>query len=168
VDVRRGRDDDDKERAAAGDEPGSSSFAVTARPELASADPEEPADNGDLDLPDEVYLNQIDPGPGERTGIHLFPRPGTKPIKGGLVVPDGFELPPGYMRHYQATDDGERVPAILVFHPDYQLVDPSGKPVPLPPGRVVPPELAPPGMPIQTIEAPPVRRDFDETSAPPP
>jgi hypothetical protein len=164
VDVKRG-DQEEPARSTAGRSGSSSSFAVTERPELASALPPEAAE---MDLPDEVYLDQIDPGPGERTGIHLFPRPGTKPIKGGILVPDGFELPPGYMRHYQATDDGEPVPPILVFHPDYHLVDPSGKPIPLPPGRVVPPELAPPGMPIQSIEAPPVRRDFDETSAPPP
>ena len=92
--------------------------------------------------------------PGERTGVALFPPPGTKPIKRGLVVPDDFELPPGYVRHYQATDDGERVPAILMFHPDYHPVDEHGDPIALPADRVVPPELAPPGMPIQMLELP--------------
>jgi hypothetical protein len=115
---------------------------------------------------DEIYVNQIDPASVERTGIHLFPRPGTKPIKGGILVPEGYQLPPGYMRHYQATDDGAPVQAILVFHPDFQPLDASGKPIPIPPDRVVPPELAPPGMPVVVLEPPPVRRDWDQTSTP--
>jgi len=92
--------------------------------------------------------------PGERSGIALFPPPGTKPIKRGILVPDDFELPPGYVRHYQATDDGERVPAILMFHPDYHPVDAHGDPIALPADRVVPPEMAPPGMPIEMLELP--------------
>ncbi|HEU4407028.1 MAG TPA: hypothetical protein VFS43_17300 [Polyangiaceae bacterium] len=93
-------------------------------------------------------------GPPPREGIHAFPPPGTKRIKAGLVVPEGFELPPGYMRHYQATDKGEMLQAILMFHPDYQPVDASGRPVPLPPDRVVPPELAPPGLALETLAVP--------------
>jgi hypothetical protein len=92
--------------------------------------------------------------PGAPSGVALFPPPGTKPIKRGLVVPDDFELPPGYVRHYQATDDGERVPAILMFHPDYHPVDEHGDPIPLPADRVVPAEMAPPGMPIEMLELP--------------
>ena len=46
--------------------------------------------------------------PARPTGIALFPPLGTDPIKRGIVVPEGFELPPGYVRHYQTTDDGER------------------------------------------------------------
>ncbi|HTE50091.1 MAG TPA: hypothetical protein VK698_04405 [Kofleriaceae bacterium] len=114
----------------------------------------------------EVYLNQIDRTGLPREGIHAFNQPGTKPIKGGILVPDGYQLPPGYMRHYQTTDDGEPVAPILVFHPDYHPVDASGQPIPLPEDRVVPPELAPPGMPLQALEPPPVRRDFEQTSAP--
>ncbi|MBI1815448.1 MAG: hypothetical protein HYR72_10750 [Deltaproteobacteria bacterium] len=87
-------------------------------------------------------------------GIAVFPPPGTKPIKRGILVPEDFELPPGYVRHYQATDDGERVPAILMFHPDYQPVDERGAPIKLPADRVVPPEMAPPGLPIQMLEVP--------------
>ena len=41
-------------------------------------------------------------------------------------MPDDFELPEGYVRHYQTTDDGEQLPAILMFHPDYQFVDENG------------------------------------------
>lgn len=90
--------------------------------------------------------------PGEKSGIDLFPPRGTKPTKIGIVVPDDFELPEGYVRHFQANEDGELLPAILLFHPDYEWVDDAGEPIPLPPDRVVPPELAPPGMPIEMLE----------------
>jgi hypothetical protein len=69
-------------------------------------------------------------------------------------VPEDFELPEGYVRHYQATDDGASLPAILMFHPDYVLLDANGGPVALPEGGIVPPELAPPGMPIVLLEIP--------------
>jgi hypothetical protein len=95
-----------------------------------------------------------EPNPGEPSGIALFPPMGSDPIKRGLVVPEDFELPPGYVRHYQATDDGERVPAILMFHPDYQPLDANGEPLALPADRVVPPDLAPPGLPVQMLELP--------------
>ena len=90
-------------------------------------------------------------GPAE--GINLY-RPGTKPIKQGIIVPDDVELPPGYVRHYQTTDDGQMQKPILMFHPDHKPVDSEGKPVELPANRVVPPELAPPGMPIDILELP--------------
>lgn len=146
-----------------GDAPSRSS---TPRPALGA-----PLASGQAEQPEhadqpEVYLNQIDPASVDKTGIHLFPRPGTKPIKAGIIVPDGYQLPPGYVRHHQTTDDGEPVQAILMFHPDHRPVDADGRPIPLPADRVVPPELAPPGMPIQMLEAPPVRRDFEETSTP--
>jgi hypothetical protein len=92
--------------------------------------------------------------PGEKSGIQLFPARGTKPIKIGIVVPDGFELPEGYVRHFQANDNGELLPPILLFHPDYEWVDEAGNAIELPPDRVVPPELAPPGLPIQMLEVP--------------
>ncbi|HZA51045.1 MAG TPA: hypothetical protein VE549_09900 [Myxococcaceae bacterium] len=92
--------------------------------------------------------------PAERSGVALFPPPGTEPLKRGLIVPEDFELPPGYVRHFQTTDDGQRVPPILMFHPDYRPVGPDGKPIPLPPDRVVPPELAPPGFPIEQVVHP--------------
>lgn len=95
-----------------------------------------------------------DTGGGEPSGIALFPPPGTNPPKPGLVVPDDFELPPGYVRHNQVTDDGTQLPPILMFHPDYEWVDASGKPITLPADHVVPPELAPPGMPLHTLEIP--------------
>lgn len=91
---------------------------------------------------------------GEREGIAAFPVPGTDPPKAGLIVPDDFELPEGYVRHFQATDDGERLPAILMFHPDYEFVDAAGTPIALPADGVVPPDLAPPGMPLESLELP--------------
>lgn len=111
----------------------------------------------------ELYVNQID-SKGDRTGIFAFNPPGTKPIKGGLLVPDGFVLPPGYVRHYQTTDDGEQVGPILMFSPDSHPVGPDGKPIELPADLIVPPELAPPNMPLQALDPPPVRRDWDETN----
>jgi hypothetical protein len=80
---------------------------------------------------------------GDHTGIAAFEPPGTDPPKPGIIVPDDFPLPEGYVRHYQADDDGNRLPAILMFHPDYEFVDESGTPVALPEDRVVPAELAP-------------------------
>ncbi|MFN4116373.1 MAG: hypothetical protein ACK4F7_07725, partial [Inhella sp.] len=81
---------------------------------------------------------------GIRTGIGAFNPPGTRPPLIGLAVPEDFELPPGYVRHYQATDDGQRIEAILMFSPDLKRVDASGRELNLPADRVVPPELAPP------------------------
>jgi hypothetical protein len=91
---------------------------------------------------------------GETGGITLFPLPGTKPIKRGLVVPDDFPLPEGYVRHYQTTDDGEQLPAILMFHPDYDFVNDRGEPIAVPADRVVPPDLAPPGLEPKMLDVP--------------
>ena len=91
---------------------------------------------------------------GVHTGLGAFNPPGTKPVLQGLAVPEDFPLPPGYVRHYQATDDGQRVEPILMFAPDYQPRGLDGQPIALPPDRVVPPELAPPGLPIRRIALP--------------
>jgi hypothetical protein len=112
------------------------------------------------DVPDEVLAQLPEglyelPKPGEApTGLMLFPAPGTDPLKKGILVPEDFELPPGYMRHYQATDDGERVPAILMFNPANPPVDANGQPMKVTEDGIVPPELAPPGMPIQMLKDP--------------
>jgi hypothetical protein len=101
-------------------------------------------------LPEGLYEM---PKPGEGpTGMMLFPAPGTDPVKKGIIVPEDFELPPGYVRHYQATDDGERLPAILMFSPDKPPLDANGQPMKVPENGIVPPELAPPGMPIQMLD----------------
>ena len=101
---------------------------------------------------------------GDHTGIAAFEPPGTDPPKPGIIVPEDFPLPEGYVRHYQADDDGNQLPPILMFHPDYEFVDESGTPVALPEDRVVPAELAPSGLPIRMLDPakPPAR------PAPPP
>jgi hypothetical protein len=72
----------------------------------------------------------------------------------GLAVAEDFPLPKGYVRHHQSTDDGQKVEAILMFAPDFQMLDAAGKPVAMPDDRIVPPELAPPGLPIRHIVIP--------------
>jgi hypothetical protein len=91
---------------------------------------------------------------GVHSGLGAFNPPGTKPPLVGLAVPEDFVLPPGYVRHYQATDDGQRIEPILMFAPDYHPTTADGRPVALPRDRVVPPELAPPGLPIRRIVVP--------------
>ncbi|NHZ89899.1 hypothetical protein F2P45_12870 [Massilia sp. CCM 8733] len=92
---------------------------------------------------------------GIHSGLGAFSPPGTSPPLAGLAVPEDFVLPKGYVRHHQATDDGQRIEAVLMFAPDFQLLDASGKPVEMPRNLVVPPELAPPGLPIRRIVIPP-------------
>ena len=91
---------------------------------------------------------------GVHTGLGAFNPPGTKPPLVGLAVPEDFPLPPGYVRHYQATDDGQRIEPILMFAPGFQPLAADGRPLAVPPNRVVPPELAPPGLPIRRIVVP--------------
>jgi hypothetical protein len=115
--------------------------------------PDEPSD----DSPEEGASAPVEGS--ERTarpkeGIAAFPAPGTKRIKPGLKVPEDFPLPSGYMRHYQTTDKGLMLEPILLYHPDYELVDAKGHVIPLPPDRVVPPESAPEGLPLETLEIP--------------
>lgn len=91
---------------------------------------------------------------GVRTGIAAFNPPGTSPPLIGLAVPADYELPPGYVRHHQVTDAGEPLEPILMYSPDHVFVDASGRPVAVPEDRVVPPERAPPGLPLRRIELP--------------
>jgi len=91
---------------------------------------------------------------GETGGIAVFPPPGTDPPKRGIVVPDDYQLPEGYVRHYQSTDDGKALEPILMFSPDFEFLDQNGKRIALPDDLVVPPELAPPGLPIRTLDVP--------------
>ncbi len=92
---------------------------------------------------------------GIRTGLGAFDPPGTSPPLEGLAVPEDFELPEGYARHHQFTDAGEPIEAILMFAPDFVLYDANGRPLPLPENRVVPPGMAPPGLPIRRVRIPP-------------
>jgi hypothetical protein len=91
---------------------------------------------------------------GVHDGIAAFPPPGTDPPKPGIIVPEGMELPEGYVRHYQTTDDGEPLPPILMFHPDYDFFDAAGNPIAIPEDRVVPPDLVPPGFPVEMLRVP--------------
>lgn len=91
---------------------------------------------------------------GIHTGLGAFSPPGTRPPMVGLAVPEDFVLPDGYVRHHQATDDGQRIEAILMFAPDRQFFDAAKRPIPVPANRVVPAEYAPPGMPIRKIVIP--------------
>lgn len=88
---------------------------------------------------------------GVRTGLGAFSPPGTSPPLEGLAVPDTFQLPPGYVRHHQVTDAGVPIEPILMFSPDFNLFDAQGRRVALPASRVVPPHLAPPGLPLRRV-----------------
>jgi hypothetical protein len=92
---------------------------------------------------------------GIYSGIGAFTPPGTSPPLIGLAVPDDYVLPEGYVRHSQATDDGQRIEPILMYSPDFEFFDASGKPIKIPDNRVVPPEMAPPGLPVRLIRIPP-------------
>jgi hypothetical protein len=127
-------------------------------------DTDQPSQN-----PDDVarYVSPRDPVPtmaeviaalhnaGIHEGLGAFNPPGTSPPLQGLIVPEDFDLPEGYVRHHQVTDEGEPIDPILMFSPDFEFFDASGKPISIPPDRVVPPELAPPGMPIVQARIPP-------------
>ncbi len=88
---------------------------------------------------------------GIRTGIGAFNPPGTSPPLEGLAVPEDFVLPEGYVRHHQVTDEGVSIEPILMFSPELTLRDAQGRVIPLPANGVVPPELAPPGLPLRWI-----------------
>ncbi|MCL4686125.1 hypothetical protein KJ059_15395 [Myxococcota bacterium] len=89
---------------------------------------------------------------GETEGIAAFPPPGTDPPKTGVIVPDDYELPVGYERYYQYSDDGKPLDAILVYSSDYEFLDEQGDPIPIPEDRVVPPEAAPPDLPREMLD----------------
>lgn len=91
---------------------------------------------------------------GVRTGLGAFNPPGTRPPIVGLAVPEDYVLPPGYVRHHQATDDGQRIEAILMFSPDQPPLDAAGRPLTVPADRVVTPALAPAGFPIRFVVIP--------------
>lgn len=158
--------------------------AAAARPGANAADPAGPAVSADPSRPPVSHHKQAplpgddphdlashfapgDPEPtgaeviealqeaGVRTGIGAFNPPGTSPPLVGLAVPDDFDLPQGYVRHHQVTDDGVPIEPILMFSPDFTLYDDRGRPIALPADRVVPPSLAPPGLPLRRIQIPP-------------
>jgi hypothetical protein len=95
---------------------------------------------------------------GIHDGIAAFGLPGSHPPKPGIIVPEEFVLPEGYVRHYQSTDDGQQLPAILMFHPDYEFVTEQGEVVKLPDDLVVPPRMAPPGLNVDDVLEVPARQ----------
>jgi hypothetical protein len=95
---------------------------------------------------------------GIHDGIAAFGIPGSHPPKAGIIVPEELELPEGYVRHYQSTDDGEELPAILMFHPDYEFVNDAGEVVKLPEDGVVRPDMAPPGIDTSQVLVVPERK----------
>ncbi len=92
---------------------------------------------------------------GIHSGIGAFNPPGTSPPLIGLAVPEDFKLPEGYVRHYQTTDDGQRIEPILMYSPDFEFFDSAGRRIDIPADRVVPPGMAPPGMTSCRITVPP-------------
>lgn len=135
--------------------------ATTSAPPPAR--PRDPGDDPTPDLGD--YLNPGEAPPmaevitrlhaaGVTGGLGAFQPPGTRPPLIGLAVPEDYVLPEGYVRHHQATDDGQRIEPILMYSPDYQWHDATGRPIALPPNRVVPLEHAPPGLPLRHIVLP--------------
>lgn len=133
---------------------------LTGRPMQASGNSNDPNDLANFYIPGQPaptgkeVIEELNKA-GIHTGIGAFPPPGTSPPLIGLAVPEGYALPEGYVRHYQATDDGQRIEPILMYSPDFEFFDSAGRRIAIPPDRVVPPDMAPPGLPLRPIEIPP-------------
>ena len=91
---------------------------------------------------------------GIHSGLGAFNPPGTSPPMIGLAVPEDYVLPEGYVRHFQATDDGQRIEPILMYSPDFVFFDSNGQQIVIPDNRVVPDNMAPPGLAIRPIRIP--------------
>ena len=92
---------------------------------------------------------------GIRSGLGAFNPPGTSPPLVGLAVPEDYPLPEGYVRHFQATDDGQAIEPILMYSPDYEFLDAAGQAIEIPADRVVRVAQAPAGLPIRQVRIPP-------------
>lgn len=129
---------------------------LTARPSTqASRDPNDLANYvapGQTPKMEEVIARLHDAG--IHSGLGAFNPPGTSPPMIGLAVPEDYVLPEGYVRHYQATDDGQRIEPILMYSPDFAFFDSNGQPIAIPDNRVVPGNMAPPGLAIRPIKIP--------------
>lgn len=142
----------------------STSLETTAVPRRDVTPPSEPPQDTSLDLSDVVppgmaptaaeVIEELHKA-GIHSGIGAFNPPGTSPPLIGLAVPEDFALPEGYVRHYQATDDGQRIEPILMFSPDFEFFDSAGRRIEIPADRVVPPGMAPSGLTIRRITIPP-------------
>ena len=91
---------------------------------------------------------------GIYSGLGAFNPPGTSPPMIGLAVPKDYILPEGYVRHFQATDDGQRIEPILMYSPDFDFFDSNGQQIAIPDNRVVPDNMEPPGLAIRPIRIP--------------
>ena len=120
---------------------------------IAAPKPEKP--RREIDAADAIAALREE---GIHDGIAAFGIPGSHPPKAGILVPEELELPEGYVRHYQSTDDGEQLPAILMFHPDYEFVNEAGQVVQLPEDGVVTPDMAPPGVDTSQVLVVPERK----------
>jgi hypothetical protein len=69
-----------------------------------------------------------------------------------VVVPDDYELPEGFERYYQYTDDGKPLDPILRFSPDYDFFDGQGNPIPIPEDGIVPTDQAPEDLPVEVLD----------------
>ncbi len=133
---------------------------LTGRPVPSDRNPNDPNDLANFYVPGQPaptakeVIDELHKA-GIHTGIGAFPPPGTSPPLIGLAVPEEYVLPKGYVRHFQATDDGQRIEPILMYSPDFEFFDSAGRRIEIPPDRVVPPALAPPGLPLRPIEIPP-------------
>lgn len=158
----------DEPRSGVSDENGIASTSASSSSEVTSmrdrkltARPAQAHDSNDLS-------NYIAPGQtpkmeevierlhdaGIHSGLGAFNPPGTSPPMIGLAVPDDYVLPEGYVRHFQATDDGQRIEPILMYSPDFAFFDSSGQQIVIPSNRVVPGNMAPPGLAIRPIKIP--------------
>ncbi len=126
---------------------------VAARPTAHERDAASEHDEAPLDLHAGEYIEALR-DEGETAGLAAFPPPGTRPPRSGIIVPADYVLPEGFARHYQSTDDGQRLEPILALAPGYELLDDAGDPVPLIDKRIVPPEFAPPDLPVRVLEIP--------------
>lgn len=112
------------------------------------------------EVPAGEYIRKLNDA-GVRSGIGAFPPPGTKKPLEGIAVPEDFELPPGYVRHHQTTDDGQPVEPILMYSPDHEFLDAEGRPLAIPEDRVVPADRLPPGLPNRRVRIPSGRAPGD-------
>ncbi len=98
---------------------------------------------------------------GVTGGLAAFNPPGTKPPLEGNAVADDAELPPGYVRHHQFTDDGQRIEPILLYSPEHPLVvaalQATGSNAASLQARdlVVPASALPAGIPVRRAVMPP-------------
>lgn len=146
----------------AGPEPADPSLPPQWQPTTATADDWPSSDLNDIAR----YISPADPEPtaaelihalrqtGEYGGIAAFNPPGTSPPLVGIAVPEDFELPPGYVRHYQSTDDGQPIEAILMYAPEHRFYDADGNEIEIPEDRVVPADRLPAGLLPRAVEIP--------------